>query len=468
MPAWGNAGEGQDLDLFDKFLKEWYMAKWIDLLNNLTTTYKLFRRRIVPFKGRRMVIALRTGRSGAVEAVPLSGFQGTQYGAPATVTPGHQPVDNAYVRPKVIMCAIGVPQDVVDTSQGGDRAAFFDAIDFEMMGIKVDCANYKDLMAYRGGRELAILNDPDEDSDATKDDWEVSNIYPFFKNKRVEVWEDYTNSKRTHPAAGYVSVATTNRQHSSGHYLTVDAAVTDAAVSDLIFTKGARGGTGSFLNTTALEMLGLEEIVNNANLSLNNYESSKFYMGQDRTGFEEWNSQVNDINGVLTFEAMQAMVDDIHDNSGGEPTVILTTRATRREYAKKCMFVNPTSEVGGVNFRFVNTAKFQTGMVTPREDDHYAGGNDYLLWDGRLPIIVDRYATHDYNLNDGAMYFIDTRHFYYALVTDWKWWAPEGRILREAQNNLFGVVAHAYIFGELVCDAPNTSGVIKRITVPAA
>jgi hypothetical protein len=462
------SGEGQDLVLFDSFLKEWYMAKWIDLLNNLTTTYKLFRRRIVPFKGRRMVIALRTSRSGAVEAVPLSGYNsvGLAGGTPTTVVPGYQGTDNAHVRPKVLMCGIGVPQDVVDVSSS-EKGAFYDVIDFEMMGIKTDCANYQDLLCYMGGRELGHI-----DTVNGQGDFDVSNVAPYHINKRLHVTDSGGSG------SGYDEDEEINYVGATSH--TVVDGVTRStrnitvspdgdgspaiAAGDQLWTKGSRSFSGSATNATSFEPLGLQEIVSASNLTLSNYEGNQLYLNRTRTGQSDWQSVVESTHAALTFEKMQTMIDDIHDNSGGEPTVILTTRRVRREYAKKCAFTNGV-ESGAANLRFVGTTKYKQGLVSFQEDSHYAGGNDYMYFDERIPIIVDRYATQDDGANDGFMYFIDTRHMYYALVTDWKWWAPEGRILREANNNVFGVVAHAYILGELVCDAPNTCGVIQNITL---
>ncbi len=455
-----NPGFGQDLQVFDKFLKEWYMSKWIDLLNNLTTSYKLFRRRIVPFKGRRMVIALRTARSGAVQAIPLSGYQGTSQGAPATVIPGYQGTDNAHVRPKVIMCAIGVPQDVIDVS-ATDQGAFYDVIDFEMMGIKTDCASYLDEMVYKGGAPLGILKNRDTDTLADYDDWTVDNANYFFKNKRLQVWEpSSTNERSTHATNGHFTVQSTAR---ASRLVNVDfdsfGSADPIANDDEIYTVGARNGD------TAFEMLGLDQIVSDSNLGLKTYENNQYYLNIDRTANDDWSANVVHQAGALTFAAMQQMIDDIHDNSGGEPSVILTTRAIRRNYAKKCGFEDG-DETKAATMRFINTVRYEQGLVSMQEDSHYAGGNDYMQFDGRLPIIVDRYCSQDDSTtNGGNMFFVDTRHFYYALVTDWKWWAPEGRILREAPNSLFGVVAHAYIMGDLVNDAPNTSGLIDQIAI---
>ncbi len=468
MSAWGSTGQGADSALFESFLKDWYMSKWIDLVNNQTTTYKLFRRKTVPFKGKRMVIALRTGRSGAVGAIAPSGLNTSSSGASTTITPGYQQTSNAFVKPKIIQAGIAIPQDTIDISEG-DRAAFFDVVDLEMQGIKIDVGQYLDLMCYRGGREIASIIA--ENSDGQGDNYlQVDNFYGLDVGKRVEVWVDNgATAKPTHPAAGYYTISGKERAAApAGEHVIVTTetpGVGDVVPPDLLYHAGARGSSASITTQIGLEFLGLEEIVSDANLTLYNLTGSKNYMEIDRTGNLQWQSTVIDAGGAITFDDMQHMLDRITDESGGSPTVCLTHRDTRRAYAKKCLFTN-ASESGVSNVRFNDSWKSSGGLVHQMEDTE-GGMSDWMMFDGRIPIMVDRYATHDFTsgAQKGTMYFIDTRHMYYALVTDWQWWAPEGKILREAQNNHFGVQAHAYMFGELVCDSPNTCGKLNNITI---
>lgn len=481
------AWTGTDLALYDKFLKEWYMGKWIDLLNNLTTTYKLSRKRIVNFQGRRMVIALRTGRTGAVGAIPVSGFvvsgSATSQGAQSLMNPAYQGTNNALVRPKLVMGAIGIPQDVIDVS-ASDKGAFYEVIDFEMMGLKTDMANYLDKTMYKGGAPLADITSVTSHV-AGETIFVVDNTYPFYVGQRLEFWSSNTTGATavTSSEGTPIQVTAIDRATRS---ITVDknidtggASAGDLGATDQVYTAGARSAN------VAYEPLGYEEIIKESaastptatagDLLLNTYEGTNHMYGLSReTGdsnyVAEWASNILDVGGTneLEFRHMHEILDDVHDNSGGDPTVFLTTRVTRRHVTKRMAYTSdqvgaaPGSiNVVGTSQRFMNTTRLKGGFIGAREDMHGQGGNDWVLFDDRVPIVVDRYATHDYANDLGTMYAIDSRHCFWALVTDWKWWAPEGRILREASNSSgpqFGVLAHAYLFGEHVVDAPNTCG----------
>ena len=460
------AWTGQDLALYDKFLKEWYMSKWQDLLNNLTTTYKLSRKRMVNFQGRRMIIALRTGRTGAVGALPVSGFTpsgGSKTGAQSLMSPGYQGTSNAMVRPKLVMGAIGVPQDVIDSSTS-DKGAFYEVVDFEMQGLKTDMANYLDKLMYSGGAPLADIL-----SVGSTTVFVVDNAAPFYIGQKLDFWTTRVVGATLRGSATVSAVDNATRT------ITLGTAVGSLAAGDFPYTAGARS------TNTAYEPLGFQEIVKDyhadtpghteGDLLLNTYEGNNHLYGISREsgGVAEWASSTIDVGGgtnEIEFRHMHKILDDVHDNSGGDPTVFLTTRTSRRAITKKMAF--PTGAAsGGSTQRFMNTTKLKGGFIGRREDEHGQGGSAWVLFDDRIPIVVDRYATHGGTAgNFGTLYAIDTRHCFWALVTDWKWWAPEGRILREATSASgpqFGVLAHAYLFGEHVVDAPNTCGRVHNL-----
>lgn len=459
------SGSGQDLALFDKFLKDWYMEQWVDLFNNQTNTAKYIRRKIVPFKGRQMIIALRTGESGAVQAIPLSGFNdGAANGAWKTVTPGYQSTDNALVKPKIIMSAIGIPQDVIDVSEN-DRGAFYEVVDFEMQGIKVTAAKYFDLMLYRGGRELA---DQLAGGTYTTSRIFVDNYFPFYKGKRIETWSTNTTGAAERglaSSADYQVVSAVDRVGGANGYQIdySNAASLATSASEFPYTVGARTVNNN------LELTGMLEIVSNANMQLNNYAGNKFYLGIDRTVVNEWQSQVIDLaGGALTFDSMQQMCDEVHDNSPGDVNAMFSHRIVRRRWARQIAFAGAAEgTAGAATYRFQNTQKFAGSLVEYQEDMHGAESEDFMKFNGRVPFFVDRYCPiamqPTSSNNNGMIFCLDLRHWYMAQVCDWRWWAPQGRILREAQNGAFGVVAHNYMMGELVCDLPSTSGVIKNI-----
>lgn len=466
---------GTDLTQYDNFLKEWYMSKWIDLLNNLTTTYKLSRKRQVSFKGRQMIIALRTQRTGAIGALQVSGYTGaSSTGARDLMAPGFQGVDNAFIKPKIVMGAIGIPQDVIDQS-ASDRGAFYEVVDFEMMGLKTDMANYLDKNMYCGGTYLSDIATAPATPDGT---FTVDNPYRFYVGQILDFWDG------TGTGAALTGTNSAGRTVANVDFgtrtITMDATVASLTADDHPYTAGARDANFAF------EPLGYEEIIKSigsgstdtaGNLLLKTYKNEQKLYGVDRdtagTPVPEWGSTVTDLSGAdLEFSDLHQLMDDIHDSSGGDPTVFLTTRTTRRHIASRMAYPAALgTNNAGATQRFMNTTKLKGGFVGAREDLHGQGGSDWVLFDDRIPIVVDRYATHDYATSRGTLFAIDSRHCFWALVTDWRWWAPEGRILREATSSTgpqFGVLAHAYLFGEHVVDAPNTCGRLHNFAVSGA
>ena len=448
---------GTDTAIYDKFLKEFYLPGWSDLQNNMTTTKKLMRRRTVPFRGRRAIIALRTGRTGGIQSVApsqVSGFSGTTPTSAASTLPaaGYQQTDNAFIKPKILMLAIGVPQDTIDIATG-DRAAFMDVVDFEMMGAKADAANREDLLCYKGGSATG-LSPIDTWTDGTH--FTVKNIYPFYKNQRLSF---YTS------AGAFIASSTITSITRSTRSIVLDVNG-PTGTTNIVNLTGARPTTTTAANDLySYEPWGLEVIVNTANPTLKDLDGNLRYLGIDRSAQDQWQSVIVDPGSstAFTYENAQRVLDEIHDNSGGDATVCLTQRTTRRKVALKMHFGTAT-ESGTTQTRFQDNIRVKGGLVAFEEDRHGQEAVDWMKLNDELPIILDRYATHDFTGAVGTMYFLDTRHWYEAVVVDWKWWAPEGRILREAMNsNQFGLQAHAYRFFERVCDAPNAQGKLLNI-----
>jgi hypothetical protein len=459
------AWAGQDLSFGDKFAKEFYMPGWSDLENNQTTTVKYMRKRQVPFVGRRAIIALRTGRTGGVQAVAPSAayVSGTapiqsSLGAAALPTPGYQPTDNAFVKPCIIMLAIGLPQDQIDL-MSNDKGAFMNILDFEMMGAKADAANYEDKICYKGASDTG-LGDIVSTADTTH--FIPDNYLPFFKAQKLAF---YTS------AGAYRGPSVVTAVNRSTREITIAPAVAGLVDTDLVFTRGARpetGGAGADL--VNFEPSGFEQIISTTNPAGKDLEGRTQYLGVDRTVTSEWQSAVVDCGGTFSYEKTQQVIDQISDESGGNANLAFTQKATRRKIALKFAFGN-AAEPGAAatpSWRFENTIRTEGGLVPWKEDYHGQEASDWMRLNAEIPVVLDRYASHNFGTAKGTIFFLDTRHWYEAVVTNWKFWAPEGRIFREASaavsGGAFGVIAHAYKFYQRVCDAPNTSGKLFNIT----
>lgn len=445
-------GTDSGLTGYDKFTKEFYMPGWSDLENNQTTTVKFMRKRQVPFVGRRAVIALRVGRTAGVQAIAPSAIGQVSVGAAGLPTAGFQPVENAFVLPCIIMLAIGIPQDTMDIAVA-DRGAFMDVLDFEMMGAKADAANYEDKICYKGGSATGLA---DITTGGTTT-FVVDNYYPFFKSQKLAF---YTSAGSFRGASVVQSIARATRT------ITISPAVTTIAATDVVVTRGARPETATTADLLTFEPWGFEPIISTTDPTLTSVDGQARYLGVLRTTYSEWQAQVVDCGGVFSYEKSQQVLDQISDESGGNANVAFTHKATRRKIALKFAFgyaAEPTA-AAVPTWKFNDTIRTEGGLVPRTEDEHGKDSMDWMRLNAEIPIVLDRYATHDFANNKGTIYFLDSRRWYEAIVTNWKFWAPEGRIFREAANtNSFGVVAHAYKFYQRVCDAPNTSGKLFNI-----
>lgn len=449
------SGVGSDNALAEKMMKEFYFPGWVDTQNNLCTTRKVIRRRTMPLKGKYGVIAIRTGRTGGIAAVPPSQIgnlaASITSGAPSLPSPGYQPVDNAFVRPKILMFAVGIAQDTIDVTQGGDKAAFVAALDLEMQGAKVDAANYEDLTCYKGG---AVTLTAITTGTATTS-VEVANSYYFYKGMSVSFYDGGTGA--------LIGTRVLTAVSHSLRTLTWSGNLT-ITTSDYVVRTGARPATGTAATDLyGLEPWGLDVMVSSSNPTLKEPNGTARYLGIDRSSLPEWQSVEVNAGAAFSYSLAQQVLDQIHDLSGGDPTVAFTTRTTRRAISVKFNF-GTTTEAGTTQTRWNDTIRTQGGLAPYKEDRHGQESEDWMRLNDEIPFVLDRYASHDYENSKGTIFFVDTSHLWEGVVTDWKFWAPNGRILREASGG-FGLQAHAYKFFDRVLDAPNTCGKLHNISV---
>lgn len=423
----------QTLDGYDKFLKEWYLSSWIDQLNSMTTVWKLFRKKLVDFSGRRMIIPIRTSRNTGIGAVPNS----SGGSVPTLMTAGSQGIENAICTPAIVTGAIQISQDVMDASKN-NRGAFYEVVDFEMRGLVQDMAEDLDRqMCGNGSGTLATINT----GTSSVETCSVSTHRPFFTGMIVDFWST--------PASG----ATKNAED-----ITITDVTRNSDGSGAISWSGAetvtQGGAVAKANvrtaTAGYEMMGVDGIVDSADPPL---LDSGGYLGIDRStaGNGYWIAYEKALGAAFTEEDIQNAFDAAHDNSNGDVNCLLMNRLTRGSLYATLATSNPR--------RFVDTNVVKSGYLSGKVEDQHPDGQDWLFWDGRVPIIVDKFAFVD--IDDvvgpaalGNIYGLDLSSFFMALVTDFKWWSPEGQILHRSDSRAFSVMADMYIYGNLVCDAP--------------
>ncbi len=371
------------LDVYDDFLKEWYLSEWIDQLTSMTTTWKLLRRKLTNFAGKFMVIPIRTGRNAGVGAIPTSSS-----GALSALYPhGNQSVGRTLVDGKIFSGGLQVAQDTIDKSKN-DQGAFFEAIDFEMRGLVDDVADYADNVMHQAGDSALAQTTGVGVANVVP----VTTHHPFFEGMVVEFWSGNTGADTvrqqgsTNAAARFVAIAanTQSAQRITAVVRNIDGSGTITVGDDVAIASGdyiARVGT----RTAALshELMGL-----NGAISASNPPLDASFQGIDRATAGYWQSY-EDSSGANepNEDDIQQALDHTHDTSRGDVDVLMCNRILRRLlYA---------SLAGSNHTRFVDTNVISPGYLSGKKEDHHPDGADYLFFDGRLPIIVDRFSRID-------------------------------------------------------------------------
>jgi len=423
---------------YDKFLKDYYLSSWIDQLNSMTTTWALLRRKIVDYSGRKLIFPIRKSRNTGVGALPLSGASDALQ---TLVEAGRQGVDNGQVFPKLVMGALEVAQDVIDSSRN-DRGAFFQAIDFEMAGLVQDLAEDLDRQVYgQGNGHLAKVTAQANIGQAVV---QVSYHRPFFEGMKLDFWSGEQSGAALGDAthAGMIVSSVARNADGSGA-LTMTANIAGANIADNSSVTRASVRTA----TVGYEMMGLRGIVDSSDPAL---EASGFE-GLTRSG-KSWWQAIEDTTATLDESMIQANLDRVHDDSNGEVNVLLMNRITRYNLYQALASSNPQ--------RLVNSNLLQPGFLSGKLEDHHPDAHDFLFFDGRIPIIVDKYCpvmidTQGGATKTGTVFGLDLTSLYVALVTDFKWWdGGQGTVMRPSSSRKFGLEAVLYIMGNLVCDAP--------------
>lgn len=434
----------QTLAGMDALLKEWYVDYHVDQLLTKATCTKLLRRKLVEFAGDYMVVFLRTGRNWGIGAVPTSSSGSLQ----TLRTPGYQTSARTLIDGYIMNAPIQVAQDVIDKS-AKDPGAAYEALDFEMRGVTDDAADYHEHVLYgEGSGRLATVLAAPSGTTIT-----VNNHYPFFVGQRIECWSGETGADTSTFSSASTDAGVTGatgnvqvvrevaRNFDGSGVLTVDASGGATAGRILARAKARNASTG-------YEWMGLGGCIKATNPVL---KSSFQNISRATTGNGYWKANVFDFSSVPPGEdELQQAFDHTADNGRGNVDVLLMHKITRRALMKN-MFTTKT--------RFAASNVIQPGYLSGKDEDRYPDGADWLSFDGKTPMIVSRYADIDCD-SVATDYFGDVLglnldSLMVALVTDWTWWAPDGRILSRSDSRQFGVMADLYCYGTVACEAPN-------------
>ena len=203
--------------------------------------------------------------------------------------------------------------------------------------------------------------------------------------------------------------------------ITLNQTVTVVA-GDLIYRGDATGRTS--VNN---EITGITGFV----------RSTGTYLGLDRTGRPEWQSNVIQMGtgtgAGITEEAMRIAIDTAEINGTGAPDIIVTNHKTRRRYEGLLQLQR----------RFVNPMKLE-------------GGYNAIEFDG-LPLMVDKDAPPQ------RMFFLRLADITWMIMEDIKWMDRDGAALRAVEDK-DAYKAVLFTYRELITKRPANQTVLFDIT----
>ncbi len=141
-----------------------------------------------------------------------------------------------------------------------------------------------------------------------------------------------------------------------------------------------------------------------------------------------------ELNGAITENEIQIVLDEIEKNSGSSVNFIVCSwgvrRALQQEFSK--------------NRRSIDMAEL-------------AGGYKAITYNG-IPIVADRFCPK------GTMYLLNTEDFTLHQLCDWQWMEGEdGRILKQIPGRPV-YTATLVKYADLICSRPCGQGIITNIT----
>jgi len=447
-------------------LKTFYLPAIREQINNATPLLKRLKRNQESVSGKNATIAVHYGRNlgtialGDGDLLPDAGYQ--------KVIETTVPTKYNYGRITVSGPTIAATRD--------NRGAYAKAIDYEMKGMVRDLT--KDINRQLWGSGHGILARwrsttsgtvytlqkayiPDTGGAGFGSTFGAKYLMPEGATGMEAVVVVYTGS-----STNTIAVDTTDISPSAltkgATYDTItvsDPSVTEAAGTVYIKGNSLRAvlyGTGATEAVTRKEMMGLWGIVNDKNPSAcfttDAYTSGEYDLatpttlqGLSASTYSWWQANVfSHPNGrfagqrALTTVDMQEAVDAIEeqlsDDTGNalSPTIILTTRAIRRQYVDLLL----------ADRRFVEWKTLD-------------GGFKAVEFNG-IPLVVDNDAI------DGDMYFLYEPALQIYQMSDLDWMDKDGNILNRIAN-YDAYEATLFWYAELGCSRRNVHSVLTDI-----
>jgi hypothetical protein len=453
---------GATLSNYDEVLKTYYLEGIQDYLNNSTILKNLIEVNEKDITGKDATIEMHYGRSSGTAAVgdggdlPTSAYQKFQT---ATV-----PMKYVYGRIEVTGPSIAATRNA--------KGAYGKALDTEVRGIVNDLskevnrmdwgAGYGLLARWQSGSSTAIVLQKKYRGCAAGGDAFGSAFGGKYLDKRTDCVAVVCSSISSATSASYTvdSTALTVSALTKGTAGTDTLTITDAVVTEAASTFYVRGNaTQQSLGTAAAsgghrkESMGLRGLVTDTNIDdISISDGTNTGLGTTSPGVDAlqglavgtytWFKSIVDSHSsgryagqrALSLTLMQTMFDMVEEQAGKDfgPTLMLTTRAIRREYL----------ELVRANKTFVNTMELDGGWTA-------------LDYNG-VPFTVDNDAI------DGEIYFLTLADIQMYRMSDYDWMQKDGAVLsRISGYDIYEAVLYRY--HEMGIKNRATQGVITDI-----
>lgn len=381
-------------------LKEVYLPQLREQLNNeIGETYASLRKKTDRFDGKRIIWGVHVGRNGGI------GARDEMDDLPSPDTQGY---NMANTTPKYFYGSIAFSRPVWMTAVA-DRGAFVSHVDEEIkrlpIDLEVDMSRqiFNDVNGALGQASGAATGQVIPMAGAT-----AQQMRGIWVGMRLDI------GTFANPIAGAANVEVTavNR---TAKTITVVGTVTSVANSHYIRLAGSAAA-----NRTK-ELTGLQRVVS----------TGDSIFGIDGATIPEWNSLVNSVSTKPTAETLGKTFDDVKDESGKTPNLVVTTAATWRAY--------------------LASLTDQVRYVTPQANSTMTGGTNQLAVatpEGNFGLSIDRFCP------EGHIYFLNTDHLWFTQVTDWEWIDEDGSVyFRIPNKDAFGMTIAKYT--DLACDRRN-------------
>lgn len=163
------------------------------------------------------------------------------------------------------------------------------------------------------------------------------------------------------------------------------------------------------------------------------FSTSGTLYGLSRVGRNWLQPQVKTNVGTLSETAMQSVIDNIEELTGGQVDFITCSSSVRRAYQEA-----------------LNTYKRNVDVM------NLQGGFKALSYNG-IPVVADRFVADD------TMYILNTKDFELCQLCDWQWLEDnDGRIIKQKEG--YPVYTATLVkYAELLCNRPNSQAKLTGI-----